>query len=188
MYLNGTAVPRSRPSVEPTQLASTRMTMSSGTPEARNGMWPSTSRPTGNIRAAATRPLITPMTVFWSATAHVGRGASSRSSISMVTLNSICKGRMVVCKAVSTVVRPTVPGKSTAAYVPLAYPSSVKTLPKMKSMKIGCTTTMARKTQSSRPVTRRSRASMARKARSAPGRALGAQTAASAVVIADACR
>ena len=52
------------------------------------------------------------MTIFWRATAHVGSGASSRSSISLVNENSMTSGSAVFCSAVSTTVSAITPGIS----------------------------------------------------------------------------
>ncbi len=68
--------------------------------------------PIGNMHMAATSARIAANTIFSTATSATGIGASSRSSISFVKLNSITSGSAVDCSAVSIAVSATTPGNS----------------------------------------------------------------------------
>ena len=88
------------------------MTTNSGAPAARHGTDPRIRIPIGNMNRAATSARIAANTIFSTATRATGIGASSRSSISFVKLNSITSGSAVDCSAVSIAVSATMPGKS----------------------------------------------------------------------------
>ena len=60
------------------------MATTAGVVEACQGIEPRIHTPTGNMTAAATQARMAAKTTFSTATAPMGRGASSRSSISLL--------------------------------------------------------------------------------------------------------
>ena len=68
------------PSIEPSTIITTTATPV----EACQGIDPRIQTPMGNITAAATNPRMAANTTFSTATAPTGRGARSRSSISLL--------------------------------------------------------------------------------------------------------
>ncbi len=139
MRLGGTAVPITRPIAAPTidptsQIAirASQLAWARSTPPGR------ISSPSGRMSTAATMPRRAAMTIFWAPTHAVGRGASSRSSISLVNENSITSGSAVFCSEVSTSVSAITPGRSCSPYCGPAAPISGRTRPKTNRKKIGC--------------------------------------------------
>ncbi len=64
------------------------------------------------MRIAATIPRAAATSIFCTATAATGSGASRRSSISFVNENSMTSGSAVFCSAVRTSVSAMTPGSS----------------------------------------------------------------------------
>ncbi len=91
------------------------MTTTGAAVDACQGMDPRIQIPTGNMTAAATHARMAAKTTFSTATAPVGRGASRRSSISLLYENSMTSGRAVLCRPVRTAANATRPGKSTCS-------------------------------------------------------------------------
>jgi hypothetical protein len=111
----GTSVPIVRPIAAPTSAPRIRMTTNSAAPSARHGTEPRMRTPIGNMQTAAISARIAAKIIFSTATRAVGIGASSRSSISFVKLNSSTSGSAVDCSDVSSAVSATMPGKSRCA-------------------------------------------------------------------------
>ena len=91
------------------------MTTTAGAVDACQGIEPRIHTPTGNITAAATHARMAAKTTFSTATAPMGRGASRRSSISLLYENSMTRGSAVLCNPVSTAASATSPGNSTCS-------------------------------------------------------------------------
>jgi len=92
------------------------MPAKSGAPANRHGTDPRIRMPIGNMKRAATSARSAANTIFSTATSATGIGASRRSSISFVKLNSITSGSAVDCSAVSNAVSATIPGNSRWVY------------------------------------------------------------------------
>src|SRR5216684_6007920 len=99
-----TIVPSVSPIADPANAPRTRTKTNNGTPDARQGIEPSTNTPTGNITIDATRARVAAKTSFSIATQLVGSGASRRSSISLVPENSITNGSAVLWMLVNMAV------------------------------------------------------------------------------------
>ena len=108
--LGGTSVPIVSPMAAPTSDPSTSTTANCGSAPARHGTEPRIRIPIGNMKSAAVSARIAANTIFSTATSATGIGASRRSSISFVKLNSITSGSAVDCSAVSVAVSATTPG------------------------------------------------------------------------------
>src|SRR6266536_2076299 len=166
--LGATAVPSSSPMPEPASAPSTINPTRIQARSARSESGPMIQRPIGNMSAPATSPRIEANSTFSTATMLTGSGASRRSSISLVKLNSITSGSAVLCSAVSMTVSATSPGSNTCANPAWANPRSVRTLPKTNTMNTGWMIAWARKAGSSALVTNRSRPRIEKNARLAP--------------------
>jgi hypothetical protein len=94
----GTAVPSSMPMPEPASTPSTMKTTSIQTRSARSDSGPMIRRPMGNISAPANSARSEANSILSTATMPSGSGASSRSSISLVKLNSTTSGSAVLCR------------------------------------------------------------------------------------------
>jgi len=89
---------------------------STGCPKLKFSPDPIISHAAGITTSPETIDWIIPAITFSTASHRFSIGASSRSSISFVKLNSSTSGRAVDCSDVSSAVRATMPGKSRWAY------------------------------------------------------------------------
>ena len=96
MRFGGTSVPSVRPIAEPASAPKIIVAATNPNALARQGIEPSIQIPTGNMTMAASSARIEANSIFSIATAQVGNGASSRSSISRLNENSSTSGNAVL--------------------------------------------------------------------------------------------